>query len=197
MLSEQWLDPKVLAPAMGVVVASVIVPLLLHWLKGRRERSDKLLELRTKVYTEYFRKYEQAAILVANDYENFSKVTLKNAFRELLEADNSPSAIIAFQEAVNAFPEQVMAAHRKATEEITTLKIVGSTKLLALTNEFEALSEEMLTASTAWIKELSVLPDDAVEDRPAAREIAEKAATLKQLKASIILQMREEIGFGA
>lgn len=182
---------------MGLVLASVIVPLLLHWLKGRRERAEKMLELRTKVYTEYFRKYEQAAILVANDYEHFSKVTLRNAFLNLLASGNSPSAVIAFQDAVGVFPEKVANAHRKATEEITTLKIVGSSKLVDLTDQFESLSDEILRASTAWIKELNVLPTGVTEAFPAARDITVKAERLKELKTLIIRQMRQEIGFDA
>lgn len=56
-----WLDPKLIVPVIGVVLASVIVPILLHILKGRREREDKLLEIRTKAYIEYFRRFEEAA----------------------------------------------------------------------------------------------------------------------------------------
>lgn len=84
-----WLDPKIVAPAIGVVLASVIVPILLHYLKAKREREDKIFEIRTKVYTEYFRKFEEAAVGVGVDYEEFSKVTLPSAFRDLLESDNS------------------------------------------------------------------------------------------------------------
>jgi hypothetical protein len=42
-----WLDPKIVVPAVCVVLASVIVPILLHYLKGKREREEKLLEIRT------------------------------------------------------------------------------------------------------------------------------------------------------
>ena len=115
-----WLDPKLIVPGIGVVLASVIVPILLHILKGRREREDKLLEIRTKAYIEYFRRFEEAARGVGVDYEQFSKVTLKNAFRELLESDSSPDAIIKFQDEVGKFPHQIQDSHRKATEEITT-----------------------------------------------------------------------------
>lgn len=32
-----WFDPKIVVPAIGVVLASVIVPILLHILKEKRE----------------------------------------------------------------------------------------------------------------------------------------------------------------
>ena len=142
-----WLDPKIVIPAC-VVLASVIVPLLLHYLKGKRERAQKILEIRTKAYTEYFRKYEEAAKGVGNDYEEFSKITLKNEFKKLLESGNTPDAIIEFQEAVGKFPHQIQDSHRKATEEISTLKILGSSGLLEVTTEFEQLNQEILELSS-------------------------------------------------
>jgi hypothetical protein len=139
-----WLDPKIVIPAVCVVLASVIVPLLLHYLKGKRERAEKLLEIRTKAYTEYLRKYEEAAKGVGIDYEEFSKVTLKNEFKKLFESGSSPDAIIEFQDAVGKFPHQIQDAHGKATEEITILKILGSSRLLEHTTEFERLHQEIL-----------------------------------------------------
>lgn len=191
--ASSWLDPKLIVPAIGVVLASVIVPLLLHYLKGKREREDKLLEIRTKVYTEYFRKYEEAARGVGEDYENFSKVMMKNAFRELLESDSSPDAIIKFQDTVGKFPHQIQESHRKATEEITTLKILGSSKLLELTTAFERLNQEMLEMSSEWLNELNqslAMPDF---DAPIARKMKEKGIKAKELKDEIISQMRAEL----
>jgi hypothetical protein len=191
--ASAWLDPKLIVPSIGVVLASVIVPLLLHYLKGKREREDKLLEIRTNVYTEYFRKYEEAARGVGENYVNFSKVTMKNAFRELLESDSSPDAIIKFQDTVGKFPHQIQESHRKATEEITTLKILGSSKLLELTTAFESLNQEMLEMSSEWLNELNqslAMPDF---DAPMARKMKEKGIKAKELNDEIINQMRAEL----
>ena len=193
MTASAWLDPKLIVPAIGLVLASVIVPILLHTLKGRREREDKLLEIRTKAYTEYFRRFEEAARGVGVDYEQFSKVTLKNAFRELLESDNSPDAIIKFQDEVGKFPHQIQDSHRKATEEITTLKVLGSSKLLELTTEFEALNQEILEMSSKWLNEMQqalAVPDF---DAPIAKKMKEKGMKAKELKEQIIKQMRVEL----
>lgn len=193
MTASAWLDPKLIVPAIGVVLASVIVPILLHILKGRREREDKLLEIRTKAYTEYFRRFEEAARGVGVDYEQFSKVTLRNAFRELLESDISPDAIIKFQDEVGKFPHQIQDSHRKATEEITTLKVLGSSKLLGLTTEFEALNQEILEISSEWLNEMQqalTMPD---LDAPIAKKMKEKGLRAKELKEQIIKQMRVEL----
>jgi len=193
MTASAWLDPKLIVPAIGVVLASVIVPILLHILKGRRERQDKLLEIRTKAYTEYFRRFEEAARGVGVDYEQFSKVTLKNAFRELLESDSSPDAIIKFQDEVGKFPHQIQDSHRKATEEITTLKVLGSSKLLELTTEFETLNQEILEMSSEWLNEMQQALATPDFDAPIAKKMKEKGLRAKELKEQIIKQMRVEL----
>ncbi len=188
-----WFDPKIVVPAVCVLLASIIVPILLHYLKGRREREEKLLEIRTKAYTEYFRKYEEAAKGVGNDYEEFSKVTLKNEFRKLLESGSSPDAIIEFQDAVGKFPHQIQDSHRKATEEITNLKVLGSSRLLELTTEFEQLNQEILELSSEWLGEMQqalTVPDF---EAPIAKKMKEKGQRAKDLKEEIINQMRIEL----
>lgn len=188
-----WFEPSIIVPALSVVLASVIVPMLLHYLKGKRERKAKILEIRTKAYTEYFRKYEEVAKGVGKDYEKFSKVTMKDAFRELLESDSSPDAIIKFQDIVGKFPSQIQESHRKATEEITTLKILGSSNLLQLTTEFEKLNQEMLEMSSEWLNVLNqslTMPDF---EAPIAKQMKEKGIKLKELKEQIITQMRAEL----
>ena len=191
-----WLDPKVVVPAVGLVLASVIVPILLHYSKAKREREDKVLEIRTRVYTDYFRKFEEAAKGVGVDYEKFSKVTLRDAFRELLESESSPDAIIKFQDEVGKFPHQIQDSHRKATQEITTLKILGSDRLFKLTSEFEQLNQEILEMSSEWLSEMQqtlVTPD---LEAPIAIKMKVKGQKINELKDEIINQMRLELNLG-
>lgn len=193
---SNWLAPQIIVPALGLILASVIVPILLHFLKGRRERQDKILEIRSKVYTDYFRKFEVAAMQVGTDYEQFSKVTLRNAFKDLLEANNSPDAIVKFQDEVGRFPYQIQEAHRKTTEEITTLKILGSDALFRLTSEFELLNKEILEMSSAWLHEMQqglYVPDF---EAPIAKEMKIKGQQVLSLKNEIINQMRTELNIG-
>ncbi len=191
-----WLDPKIVVPAIGVVLASVIVPILLHILKVKREREDKILEIRTRVYSDYFRKFEEAAKGVGVDYEQFSKVTLRNAFKELLEAGNSPDAIIKFQDEIGRFPYQIQESHRKATEEITTLKILGSERLFHLTSEFEKLNQEILEMSSKWLGEMQVALQAQDFEAPVAKEMKVLGERAKNLKNEIINQMRAELKVG-
>lgn len=190
-----WLTPTIIVPVICVIIASVVAPLLLHLLKGKREKSDKILEIRTKAYTEYFKKFEEISKNLGMDYEHFSKVTLVEEFRELLKAENSPDAIIKFQETVGKFPHQIQSSHRKATEEVTVLRILGSSHLLKLTNEFESLNQEILALSPQWIEEMKQALTIPNFNAPIAKDMTRKGLKAKELKDAIIKQMRIEIGF--
>lgn len=197
MVAEsQWLTPSIIVPAISVLVASVVVPLLLHWLRGRREEAARIFDIRKEIYTQYFRKYEQAAEGVGNDYEQFSQVTLKNEFHKLLAAGSTPDAIVAFSSAVSEFPHKIQSAHRKATEEITTIKVLGSEDLLRLTTEFERINQEILEMAGPWLAEMQATLTMPNFESPVAVALKKKGQQAKELKEKIILQMRSELGFG-
>jgi hypothetical protein len=192
--TSTWLTPTVFVSAVTVLVASVIIPLLLHWLKGRRERADKIFDIRKEAYTKYFEKYEKASEDVGQDYEEFSQVTLKEEFLKLLRSDTSPEAIVEFSNAVGNIPEKIQSSYRKATEEITSVKIIGSEKLLELVKEFEKTNKEILEMSSKWIAEMQgtfTMPDF---ESPIAKEMTEKGIHVQELKEQIIEQMRKELG---
>lgn len=188
-----WLDPKILAPAISVMIASVFVPILLHFLKAKRERNDRILDVRTKIYSEYFKKFEDAAKNVGNDYEEFSQVTLKQQFKKLIESDNSSEAIIEFQDAVSEFPMKIQTAHRKATQEVTTLKVLGSSELFELTDQFEKAHQDILVLSSEWLAELKQGFIMEAFESPIAIEMKKKAVAITVLKEKIIKQMRTEL----
>lgn len=188
-----WFSPALIIPAIGLLLASVVIPLLLHYLKGIRDKKDKILEIRTKVYTEYFKTFEEAAKGIGEDYEEFSKVTFKDAFLKLLESESSPEAIVEFQGVVGDFSSKIQDSHRKATEQTTTLKILGSKKLYDLTKEFEVLNQEILEMSSEWLAELNqslVMPDF---EAPIALKMKGKGLRARDLKDEIIDQMRTEL----
>jgi hypothetical protein len=191
--SNPWLEPKVLAPAISFLVSAVIVPFALHFLKARRERADRILEIRTKVYSEYFKKFEEASQEAGNEYEHFSKVTLKEQFHKLLVSGNSPEALVEFQESVNEFPSKIQTAHRKATQEVTTLQVLGSPKLFELTTRFEFLHQELLELSPLWIEEFKQGFTTDEFDSPIASQMKTKGEEIKGLKQEIINQMRAEL----
>lgn len=189
-----WLAPAVIVPAVSVLVASVIIPILLHWLKGRRERTNKIFDIRKEAYTKYFEKYEKASEGVGQEYEEFTQVTLKNEFYKLLKSDSSPNAIVEFSNAVGSIPNKIQSSYRKATEEITNLKIIGSITLLELVKEFESINKEIMETSSKWLSEMSGSLSLPHFDSPIAKEMTKKGIKVQELKEKIIGQMRKELG---
>lgn len=191
---EIWWVTKVIVPLIGVAVASVIIPLLLHKLKYAREREERIFEARKEAYKEYFQKFESAAKDMGNDYDHFSNVVMPEKFRKLLESDSSPEAIAEFSEAVGSFPHKIQSGYRKTTEEITCLHIICSNELLNLTKEFEGKYKLAMNMSSEWLEELNktfVSPD---MDTPKAKEMKVLGEEIGHLKDRIISQMRKEIG---
>lgn len=176
------------------LIASVLVPLLLHWLKGRRGRTKKIFELRKEAYTKYFEKYEKASEDVGQNYEKFSQVTLKEEFLKLLKSDSSPEAIVEFSNAIRDIPEKIQSSYRKATEEITNLKIIGSDKLLEIVKEFEEINKEILEMSSEWLSEMQGTLTMPNFDSPIAKQMTQKGIRAQEIKEKVIEQMRKELG---
>jgi len=188
-----WLTPTVIIPAVTVIVASVIIPLLLHWLKGKRERANKIFDIRKEAYTKYFEKYEKASEDVGQDYEKFTRVTLKEEFLKLLQSGSSSEAIVEFSSAVGDIPNKIQSSYRKATEEITYLKIIGSVKLLELIKEFEKINKDIMEMSSKWLAEMQGTFTTPDFESPIAKEMTKKGTRVQELKEQIIEQMRKEL----
>jgi len=193
-IEEIWWVTKIVIPLAAVLIASVIIPLLMHYLKGQREQKYRILDIRKEAYTQYIKKFEKAAEGVGRNYEEFSSVTLQDEFLKLLKSGNSPEAIVGFQKAVGKFPEKIMSSYRQASEEVTGLKLIGSKELLNLTKEFEALHKEQLDQSSKWLSELQSTLTMPNFESPAASEMKERGEKIGELREKIILQMRKELG---
>ncbi len=141
-------------PLVGVLIASVIIPLLLHHLKFARERKERLFEARRNAYHEYFKKIESAVSDAAQEYETFSREVMPKAFLKLLHSNNSPESIVEFQQIVGDFPLRIQMAYRKASSEITALQIVCSRPLMKLAEQFEAANKNLLDMSADWLGEM-------------------------------------------
>lgn len=193
-VAEIWWITKVVVPLAGVLIASVIIPLLLHHLKYVRERKERLFDARRNAYHEYFKKIESAVSDAGQEYEVFSREVVPKAFRKLLESSNSPDAIIEFQQVVGEFPLRIQKAYRTASSEITTLQIVCSRPLMKLAEDFEAANKKLLDRSADWLDEMKgsmVQPD---LEAPMAKEMKMLAEDIRICRQALVEQMRTELG---
>jgi len=191
---EIWWVSKIIVPLIAVFVASVIIPLLLHRLKYKRERAEKLFEARKEAYKEYFKKIESAVSNAGQEYERFSREVMPQAFQKLLESNSSPEAIVEFEKTVGSIPMKIQEAYRKSSEEITGIQILCSKKLLEMLDEYEAKNKELMDRSVAWISELGKSMFNPDIDSPIAKEMQRIGEEIRNIKKNIIRQMRTEIG---
>ncbi len=193
-VAEIWWVTKVVVPLAGILIASVIIPLLLHHLKYVRERKERLFEARRNAYHEYFKKIESAVSDAGQEYEGFSREIMPKAFLKLLESNNSPEPIVEFQQVVGEFPLRIQKAYRAASSEITTLQIVCSRPLMKLAEDFEVANKRLLDKSADWLGEMKgsmVQPD---LETPVAKEMKTLGEDIRMCKQALVEQMRAELG---
>jgi len=191
---EIWWITKVIVPLASVLIASVIIPLLLHHLKYVRERKERLFEARRSAYHDYFKKIESAAADAGQEYERFSREIMPKAFLKLLQSNNSPEAIVEFQQVVGELPLRIQEAYRKASSEITTLQIVCSAPLMQLSQEFENLNKKILDMSADWLGEMKGSMAQPDFDAPIAKQMKALGEEILSCKQGLLAQMRAELG---
>lgn len=191
---NQWLEPIVLAPIISTVIASVVIPVLLHHYKYKRERLERLFEAKKEAYLKYFQKFEQSAELIGQDYERYTNETLPSEFLKLLESGNSNEGIVAFTKVVGEFQNKIQKSHRKAIEEMTSLRIVCSSKLFEMVLEFETLQQAMLEQAAPWLEEANNNSTQPELNSPIAVQMRQRGEKIAKLSKTIINQMREELG---
>lgn len=189
-----WLQPQVVVPVISTVLASVIIPILLHHLKYKRERAEMVFKARKEAYEEYFKKFEKSAANIGQEYDRYTNEILPQAFLKLLHSGNSPEGIIEFQATVGSFPHKIQESHRSALEEMTTLQIFASPTLLTLIKQYEELHREMMAQAAPWLQEANKKLTEPDLDSPIANEMKQRGTRISCLKDEIIAQMRTELG---
>jgi len=178
----------------GLIIASVIVPFLLHHFKYKREREEMLFVAKKDAYIEYFKKFEDSAAAVAQEYEVFSRETMPQAFLKLLESNNSPEGIAEYQQTVGEFPQNIQRTFSRVSEEMTSLRIMCSDELYRLIEQFEELNQKMMKQTSEWLSEMQTSMGNPSIEMPVAKEMTNYGEQIKEMKNNIIQKMREEIG---
>ena len=189
-----WLQPQVLVPIISTVIASIVIPFLLHHLKYKRERTEMVFKARKETYENYFKKFEQSAKDIGQEYDKFTDEILPQALNKLLQSSNSPQGIIEFQATVGSFPHKIQESHRSVLEEMTTLQIFASPILLSLIKRYEDLHREMMAQAAPWLQEANQKLTAPDLESPIASEMKQRGVEINVLKNEIISQMRSELG---
>lgn len=149
-----WIEPSSVIPAIIALISSGLLPFLLHKYKVRRERDEKLFETRKTEYQAYFKKMEEAARLADQDYDKFLKVTMPEATLNLYRENSSPESIVEYQRVMNEFTQGINDGFQKASNELVSLRIVCSSSLANLLDEFEETYKEMMLLQPQMLSEI-------------------------------------------
>jgi len=178
----------------GLIIASVIVPFLLHHFKYKREREEMLFVAKKDAYLEYFKKFEDSSAAVAQEYEVFSRETMPQAMIKLIESNNSAEGIAEYQQTVGEFPQNIQRTYSRVSEEMTSLKIMCSDELYHLIEQFEELNQKIMKQTSEWLGEIQASMGSPNMEMPVAKEMTNYGEQVKAMKNEIIRKMREEIG---
>lgn len=201
-LFNNWLEAKIIIPAVTALICSGLLPFLHHKYKVKRERNEKLFETRKTEYQNYFKILDNAAKLAGQDYVVFMNKTLPEATRRLYDEESSTDAILNFQKVLNDFTIGMQEGFQKATSELTGLRIVCSRHLVAKLEEFEALYQELLTMQPEMLRQLNeqLTPEAFLSgsynfEIEIQQKMVRKGEDLKNLRNQIIDTMRSELGY--
>lgn len=199
---EIWFDPKLIIPACMVLVSSGLCPLLLHKYKLKRDRQEKLFDTRKQEYQQYFKKIEDAANLAGQDYDKYLAETLPAATKELYESNNSPEAIVEYQDKLNQLTKSINEGYQKSLNELISLRIVCSNDLAILLDIFENTYKEMFELQPAMLEEIrqSLTIESYITgvfnfDTPTKIKMIALGTKISDTRNSIIQVMRKELGF--
>lgn len=197
-----WIEPSSVIPAIIALISSGLLPFLLHKYKVRRERDEKLFETRKTEYQAYFKKMEEAARLAGQDYDKFLKVTMPEATLNLYRENSSPESIVEYQRVMNDFTQGINDGFQKASNELVSLRIVCSSSLANLLDEFEETYKEMMLLQPQMLSEIkssitaeAFLTGQFNFDTPSKLVMVELGEKLVLTRNNIIMTMRQELGY--
>ncbi|MDA8940000.1 hypothetical protein N9H48_06295 [Pseudoalteromonas marina] len=201
-LVNNWLEAKIIIPAVTALICSGLLPFLHHKYKVKRERDEKLFETRKTEYQNYFKILDNAAKLAGQDYVVFMNKTLPDATRRLYEEESSTEAILNYQKVLNDFTIGMQEGFQKATSELTGLRIVCSRNLIEKLEQFESLYQVLLTMQPEMLRQLNeqLTPEAFLTgnynfETEIQKKMLRKGNDLKNLRNQIIDTMRSELGY--
>ena len=185
---------RLLAPAIvSVVVTAIVAPLIFFFLKRWDEKNKRNFEIRYAEYKHYLKALEQITASAQEDFEIFMADDFAQCLQRILTREGESSeALMELNQQVNTLTSNVRKSFSQATQELNGLRLVCSSRLLEVVNEFIDLQCQLLEESSAMLKRL----DQIDINNPLAAlsgEMQAKGEQTKVLFELIVQQMRKEL----
>ena len=190
MVPEELLQPAIVA----AVVSAIVGPLIFHILKHRDEKRKRGFEIRYAEYKHYLKALEKIASANLTDFEGSMATTYADCLKEILATEGqSHGPLLRLNQELNELTSNIRKSFTQATQELHGLRLVCSSKLLKMVNEFVDLQRQLIDESCSVmsrLREMDVLnPQYAISG-----EMKAKGERTQQLFDAIVLQMRKELG---
>lgn len=185
---------RLLAPAIvSVVVTAIVAPLIFFFLKRWDEKNKRNFEIRYAEYKHYLKALEQITASAQEDFEIFMADDFTQCLKRILTREGESSeSLMELNQQVNTLTSNVRKSFSQATQELNGLRLVCSSRLLEVVNEFIDLQRQLLEESSAMLKRL----DQIDINNPLAAlsgEMQAKGEQTKVLFELIVQQMRKEL----
>jgi len=185
---------RLLAPAIvSVVVTAIVAPLIFFFLKRWDEKNKRNFEIRYAEYKHYLKALEQITASAQEDFEIFMADDFAQCLQRILTREGESSeALMELNQQDNTLTSNVRKSFSQATQELNGLRLVCSSRLLEVVNEFIDLQRQLLEESSAMLKRL----DQIDINNPLAAlsgEMQAKGEQTKVLFELIVQQMRKEL----
>jgi len=186
---------KLLTSAVVAAVVSAIVgPLIFLFLKRWDEKNRRTFDIRYAEYNHYLRAIEQISSAGNAEFERFMSETYAQCLKEILSTEgDSNQPLIELNRKVNDLTSNVRKSFTQATQELNGLRLVCSSALLEMVNEFIDIQRHLIDESVSMMGRLQKLdinnPESIISGEMKAK--GEQATVLFE---KIVVQMRKELG---
>lgn len=179
---------------VSATVTAIIGPLIFFFLKRWDEGKKRSFEIRYAEYKHYLKALEQITASSRTDFERFMNEGYAECMRKILTEDNNgSSALLELNARTNELTKGVRESFTRATQELHGLRLVCSSTLLGLVNEFIETQRQLMDQSLAVLGNLKQI-DLSNPNALFSGEMQTKGQRSQQLYDQIITQMRTELG---
>lgn len=184
-----------ITPAVvSVIVTAIIGPLVFYFLKRRDEKARRNFEVRFVEYKKYLSTLEEIAQASRGDFERDYMKTVTEVMNEIISnPGDSEASLMRLNTELESFASKIRESFTKATSELHGLRLVCSTKLLSLIDEFIQLQRDLMDLSISIMSKANSI-DLSDPESMVSGEMKFKAGKYESLLDQIIKQMRKELG---
>ena len=182
------------AAVVAAVVTAIIGPLIFFFLKRWEDKKRRTFDIRYNEYKHYLKALEQISSAAQEDFERFMSETYAQCLHDILAAEGeSNQPLIELNRKVNELTSNVRKSFSQATQELHGLRLVCSTKLLEMVNEFVAIQRTLMEESVSMMARLDQI-DIKNPESIVSGEMKAIGQHSTELFEKIVIQMRNELG---